>query len=320
MPLLFLTSNSQVQFKPGQWLDVHVPGISKAGGFTITSAPSLAITPSTSGGDRYLELAIKSSPDNQTAAFLFSPERDILNTELKIRVGGSFVWPPPQYVEDSSVDEEGTQKQKLKRAVFVASGMGVNPLMSILSHIAETAASQNVNELPSAGTRLDSKPEFEITFLYGVREEEDPSSLTTTFPARSEAEKPPATRMLFLDRIVNSIENINRNSNSGIKASLQLYITSPTSSSSTNFDKGSITHQYPQDTPLFEFDKRIPFQLHQRRITKQDVMLALGPAEQRKNVVCYVCGIPSMTDELVEAVSRPEEGMSKGNIMFEKWW
>lgn len=100
------------QFLPGQWLDVFVPGISKPGGFTITSAPSRAQkspappagaapadgtdpAPAPSAPEPYLELAVQKSPDNPPAQYLWRPVSEILHSELRVRVGGSFVWPPP---------------------------------------------------------------------------------------------------------------------------------------------------------------------------------------------------------------------------------
>lgn len=95
------------QFLPGQWLDVFVPGISKPGGFTITSAPSKAqtgpVSPASAAAptppnlpeEPYLELAVQKSPDNPPAHYLWRPAGDILDSELRVRVGGSFVWPPP---------------------------------------------------------------------------------------------------------------------------------------------------------------------------------------------------------------------------------
>lgn len=95
-----------------------MPGIDRPGGFTITSPPSRAqkpagpssaatgaraggdgITATRSGDDAapapYLELAVKESPDNTVAQWLWRPADEILSSELKVRVGGSFVWPPP---------------------------------------------------------------------------------------------------------------------------------------------------------------------------------------------------------------------------------
>jgi hypothetical protein len=56
-----------------------------------------------------------------------------------------------------------------------------------------------------------------------------------------------------------------------------------------------------------------------RRINEQDILNALGPVEARGQTVCYICGVPGMTDESVEKVLRAE-GMVRGNILCEKWW
>lgn len=87
-----------------------MPGISKPGGFTITSAPSRALQkPASPAGaapadgaaqappaaEPYLELAVLKSPDNPPAQYLWRPTSEILHSELHVRVGGSFVWPPP---------------------------------------------------------------------------------------------------------------------------------------------------------------------------------------------------------------------------------
>lgn len=100
-----------MQFRPGQWLDVHIQGLNQAGGFTITSPPDHAKGICKNG---YLELAIQKSPRNPSAAWLWQPSYAILNSELMVRVGGSFVWPPPH------VDE-----RDIKKVLFVAGGVGI---------------------------------------------------------------------------------------------------------------------------------------------------------------------------------------------------
>jgi ferredoxin-NADP reductase len=46
---------------------------------------------------------------------------------LLIRVGGRFVYPPPDLTEQEA--------QEIKRVVFVAGGVGINPIMSMLEHL-----------------------------------------------------------------------------------------------------------------------------------------------------------------------------------------
>lgn len=114
------------QFLPGQWLDTYVPGVSQAGGFTITSPPAAA----TSSASPYLELAVQESPGNPPAAWLWHEDPDaLLGETLQVRIGGSFAFPPRDRLDG------------IDKVVFVAGGVGVNPIMSMLSHIASTPPS-----------------------------------------------------------------------------------------------------------------------------------------------------------------------------------
>lgn len=61
----------------------------------------------------YVELAVQNSP-NPAAAWLWRPKDEILGKELSVRVGGSFVWPPP-----------GIGMEAIKKIVFVAGGVGI---------------------------------------------------------------------------------------------------------------------------------------------------------------------------------------------------
>ena len=57
---------------------------------------------------------------------------------------------------------------------------------------------------------------------------------------------------------------------------------------------------------------------HTRRIEKGDFLHALGTGnEARANTVCYVCGPPEMTDELVGFLG---EQIGKERVFCEKWW
>ena len=186
-----------MQFRPGQWLDVLIRGLPHAGGFTITSAPQDA-KPSAEPTQRdgYLELAIQKSPRNPPAAWLWQEKAEILGSNLLVRVGGNFVWPPP-----------GIDVQSIKRVVFVAGGVGIkyilpleyqsiamanpkflSPLMSILSHLYN-----HFSQLPSS-----------IRFLY-----------TTRFPHSSDL-----SHVLFYDRICSMFQ-----SQLSDRRSLDLYLT-----------------------------------------------------------------------------------------------
>lgn len=136
-------SQETFSFLPGQWLDVHIPSIPQAGGFTITSTPADAqplpipdptiiqdgtenlshqqgefgtesAAAASDGRYPYVELAVQQSPSNPAAAWLWRPHKEILGRELRVRVGGSFVWPPASVRTD-----------QIHRIVFVAGGVGI---------------------------------------------------------------------------------------------------------------------------------------------------------------------------------------------------
>ncbi|WPG97812.1 oxidoreductase nad-binding domain-containing protein 1 [Acrodontium crateriforme] len=127
-----------IQFSPGQWLDTFIPGLRSAGGFTITSTPSEA-RPSRNSAP-FLELAVQKSR-NPPAQWLWQDAERILGQQLTVRVGGGFIWPPA-----------GIDASQIERLVFVAGGVGVNPLISMFSHL----------------IRATHRPR-EIHFLYGTK-------------------------------------------------------------------------------------------------------------------------------------------------------
>ncbi|KAI5845177.1 hypothetical protein DFP73DRAFT_604453 [Morchella snyderi] len=123
-------------FKPGQWLDVHVPtpDAPSPGGFTIISPPSLLPR---------LQLAIQAAPHNPPAAWLWQREPLVEGKEVQISAGGSFTFPPP---EDSGV------AGGIGHVVFVAAGVGINPLLSMLRYIQESEKDLEVSFLWSTKT------------------------------------------------------------------------------------------------------------------------------------------------------------------------
>jgi len=256
---------TSTQFLPGQWLDVHIPGIPKPGGFTITSTPLCAhrtIRPPPCSSDQrpipagFLELAVQKSPENPPAAWLWRPVPEILGQELHVRVGGSFVWPPP------NVD-----LKEVKRVVFVAGGVGINPLWSIISHLAQ-------------GYRLP----YTISVLYSVRDPGDQG----------------LSSILFLEYLARSFAS------GFLKGELVLHLTS-----------GEKEFQSLVDGTVELAGWKM--KCRRRRITKDDMLEALGGVDARGSTVVYVCGVPTMTDELVD-VAQQAPGMDPKKVLLERWW
>ncbi|XP_051872032.1 oxidoreductase NAD-binding domain-containing protein 1 [Pristis pectinata] len=113
--LRLVVMNKDFAFKAGQWVDFFIPGISKVGGFSICSSPGLLERESV------VELAVKYS--KHPPAHWIHTQCNI-GSEVTLRVGGDFFFDPRP--SDSPVD-----------LLLVAGGVGINPLYSILLHIAD---------------------------------------------------------------------------------------------------------------------------------------------------------------------------------------
>ncbi|KAI0200982.1 hypothetical protein F4808DRAFT_134980 [Astrocystis sublimbata] len=320
-----------IRFLPGQWLDVYVPDVDKAGGFTITSTPRDArlphpppppapdspdtnTSPSLSkrggggGGGPYLELAIQRSPDNPPAAYLFgsssppppasSPKSDLdlhplIGTELRVRIGGGFVFPPPGI----NVGRGASGGGGLRRVVFVAGGMGVNPLVSMLGSIAATSA--------NAGP-----PGFEVEFLYALKDR-----------AGTEA----ARDLLFVERIARIFRE------GKVRGNFRLFLTGGKGEeedgevicSDDNNDGHGDGEGEGEGEEGEKRQKKYTIPFHRRRFTlDDDIAQAVGPAAERRFAVVYVCGVPTMTDELVAKLTDRKDGlgMDPHRVLCEKWW
>ncbi|XP_036614456.1 oxidoreductase NAD-binding domain-containing protein 1 [Trichosurus vulpecula] len=113
--LRLLVANKDFTFKAGQWVDFFIPGVPVTGGFSICSSPSLLKQESV------LELAVKYTNHPPS---LWVHTKCTLGSEVALRVGGEFFFDPQP--SDSPVN-----------LVLVAGGVGINPLNSILLHVAD---------------------------------------------------------------------------------------------------------------------------------------------------------------------------------------
>lgn len=163
------------------------------------------------------------------------------------------MWPPP-----------GVAISDIKRVVFVAGGVGINPLMSILSSLAQEA------DLPR-----------EIRFIYTVRDSGEPRS---------------PNEVLFLRRLITIFQTCQ------VTGELGFHLTPG-----------------PGKTEDADEQKDGQFRSLKRRVTKEDVLDALGPVDERQHTLCYICGVPTMTDEYVEMVQKAE-GIKPEHVLFERWW
>lgn len=199
---------------------------------------------------------MQESPENAPAAWLWRPKKDILGATLRVRIGGSFVFPPPAGLGYT------------RRVVLVAGGVGVNPLMSMLSHIGE-------NKEDADG--------LEVRMAYG-----------------SKVPSGGIEKILFLDRIT-KIFGENK-----VKGSVELFVTGESQ------DSGKSQRQHMNDADL---------EIHHRRIAVKDLRDFVGPEDDQKSALVYLCGPPAMTDEFAAALtSKDGLGLDSKQVMTEKWW
>lgn len=259
-------------FLPGQWLDVFVPDVARPGGFTITSSPAEALPRSDPAHTPYFELAVKQSPNNATAAWLWKPSEEIVGQEIQVRVGGSFVWPP------SCVD-----MKKIKRVIFIAGGMGINPMMSMMSYID------------------DNYPDLEVRLLY-----------STKVPSRETA----PSQVLFLQDVLD-LFRIPRSQ--ATRDRLELFFTGTWDGSEMGTADGDLIHPLMSLTlPQIDAVTEVPVCAWTHRIDDIALSSAVGSKKEAQSTVFYVCGPPAMVDDTAKFIKEHED-VAAERVLCEKW-
>lgn len=250
-----------------------MPNVEKAGGFTITSVPREALAQSDAAHAPYVELAVQQSPENPPAAWLWQPEEDILGAQVKVRVGGRFVWPPPRI-----------DVQKIRRVVFIAGGVGINPFMSMLSHLHQTDLGLEVRLLYSTKVPSRTTHPSEILFL---------------------------PEMLHLFRIPRSETTRNR---------LELFFTGCCDGSGMGTaDDDRIYPLLALTLPKIDADTEVPVTAWTHRIDAIALSSAVGNQEEAQSSLFYVCGPPDMTDAVVEWLKEQQDVVPE-RVLCERWW
>ncbi|KAK8901217.1 hypothetical protein QC760_010290 [Botrytis cinerea] len=301
------SSPKPLTWKPGQWIDLYLPGIQRPGGFSIVNIPSSQSSPSIDDvneeRENGIELAIQKpilklnseGKISEQVAWLFQSSSEILGKEVAVRIGGSFTWPP------SCWDEKESKEYRKERVVFIAGGMGINPLMSMISCIhaelkengrrGERERGSKEGDGTIEGNAEENKCEnLEVKFLYSTK-------VPTSIPAGGERrEGETGEEILFLDRLQKIFKKRE-------KWDLQLFATG--SSHNT--------------TELSKANANSNMKTHHRRISNLDIDVVLGTKEEKARTIVYICGPPTMTDSMVSYV-RNLPGIDPSRVLCEKWW
>lgn len=198
---------------------------------------------------------------------------EILGSTLRVRVGGKFVFPPSSETNDIATTTTATAAETaaeagvvVKKVVFVAGGVGVNPLMSMLSFIAERGGDDGVPD---------------VRFLYASK-----------LPQSGHL-----ADIVFLDRITRLFGE------GRVRGEVKLYVTTAAGNTAT----------VSQETRHINGAR---VEVRPRRLTLADVEAAIG-SEDHEGTVVYVCGPPTMTDELVEKLAAV---IDPRRVLTERWW
>jgi len=232
---------------------------------------------------------VQNVPKNPPAAWLWqdlpaagpasSAPSAVVGREIQVRVGGKFTYPPPA--------SAGIDVASLRRVVFVAGGVGINPLVCMLSYIAEKQSSR-------------SEPHLEVDFLYTVK---DPLAQGGSGGRKGE-------EILFLDRVARIYEG------GAMKGRFRLFLTG--SNDGGNADDNTICME---DGLRVHFDKRrvtVDDVVTSLKGKQKDGNAGLD----KETTLVYVCGVPGMTDEFVRQLTDIDEvvGMPKERVLCERWW
>ena len=203
-----------------------------------------------------------------------SRKKKILGKEVNVKIGGSFVFPPP------SVD-----MKRIKRVIFIAGGVGINPIMSMLSYAHENYSNLEVRVVYSTKVPSRETNPTEVLFL--------PEMLELFRIPRSETTKRPS-RAFFL-RAQSMGPDMGTQNATPISPLMALTL------------------------PKIDSDTEVPVLAWTHRIDETALSSAVGNQTMAQHSVFYVCGPPDMTDELVDHLKQ-QPNVMENRVLCEKWW
>lgn len=308
-----IISGGDFSFLPGQWLDFRpLPsstwkppppdgggGGRTVGGYSITSTP--ASLPR-------LELAVQSST-HPVADWVAS--RALPNDAVDVRVGGTFTYESDGGFRDSVINNahhregEAPAVRMNNRLLFIAGGVGVNPLFSM---IRQWHADQQTERDNDGGRRSSSRAVLlysgqsmeELLFLDELDE------LAGETPDRfrvvcTTTQKQPRRRRASFDE-----------PNNGFRGNAGGGVVETGGSSNIILEEGRIDRALIKGAVkwLNECDNHA---------SSDEMQLQEGGDEMVADSV-FVCGPPGMPESIVNILSKEKIVQSTKSVHFEKWW
>ncbi|GBF95256.1 hypothetical protein Rsub_08287 [Raphidocelis subcapitata] len=296
-------------FSAGQWVDFWAPGTKQIGGFSITSTPEELRETGT------FDLAVKAT-QHPVAQWLASQAAP--GAKVHVRVGGTFTLRPESL-------------QPGRPSLFVAGGIGVTPLVSMIAELVlewerqrraargaggaggdSGSGSDSDGGGGGAGARraVDSEP-LRAVLLYSSRVPEEFALLRRLLDLQA------AARGALQVRLHCSSYEAPRDGDgaAAVAAAAAAAYGELTPEAAAALEPG------PRRPPpvLLPGGAR---SLARRRMVGADLrdavadLLAAAPGGSR--VTAYVCGPPALSDSVVAQLEGGAEGV--GEVVLERWW
>eukprot|EP00242_Pyramimonas_sp_CCMP2087_P010175 CAMPEP_0198208158 /NCGR_PEP_ID=MMETSP1445-20131203/11548_1 /TAXON_ID=36898 /ORGANISM="Pyramimonas sp., Strain CCMP2087" /LENGTH=299 /DNA_ID=CAMNT_0043881447 /DNA_START=219 /DNA_END=1115 /DNA_ORIENTATION=+ len=268
-------NDARFKFSAGQWVDFFAPGVEQIGGYSICSTPKqLEETGS-------INLLIKQSR-YPPAAWIHNDAKP--GAEVEMRVGGNFII---------------TQEEITRPILFVAGGIGISPLYSMMRDAVEQSEAGLTVKLLYA-----ARGKHEHCLVEALREVEELAAakggrvecIMFDSSIEAEADKDMPTRRSMLSACLPRL----------FKSSSSNRVADVASSTAT-------------DQSIIETDRAIPPRLLGRvsKLHLKQAMTSLEEPVTFRPATAFLCGPPKMSDAMEAHLLAL--GVPKERIRLERW-
>ena len=299
------TNNAAFQFRAGQWVDFWVRGIKPAGGFSIVTTPAELREAGT------FDLGVKATR-HPVAAWV--AERAAAGDRVTVRAGGTFGLRPASLAPGGA-------------SLFVAGGIGVTPLVSMLTELVQRWAAAEEEEEQEGGRVQQEEGQqqqrqqapLRAVLLYSARAPEEFALLRRLLDLQAAARGRLRVRLhcsAYAGPASAGSGGGGGSSSSGVGGG-----GIDGGGSGIEADAATAAEQEPGPRRPMPILLRGGAQsLTRRRVVASDLRAAveeLKAAEGATTVTAYVCGPPALADAAVGCLEA-ESGVE--SVEVERWW